>query len=70
MLACENCGHVFDEDDAVHETEYTGVTSEAWSEKFDVTKCPECGDDWIIEGCGGCAAYLIHYMLASRRWRV
>ena len=42
MLACENCGHVFDEDDAIHETEYTGVTSEAWSEKFDV---PHAGVD-------------------------
>lgn len=51
MLACERCGHVFSEDDAIHETEYTGVTSEGYSEKFDITKCPECGDDWIVEAC-------------------
>lgn len=51
MLACERCGHIFDEDDAIHETEYTGVTSEAWREKFDITKCPECGSDWIAVAC-------------------
>ena len=59
MLACVNCGHIFDEDDAIHETEYTGVTSEAWSEKFDITKCPECGGDWIEEAirCDFCGAF-------------
>lgn len=61
MLACESCGHVFDKNEAIHETEYTGVASEGYSEKFDITKCPECGDDWIIEAhrcefCGGWSA--------------
>ena len=51
MLGCKNCGHVFDEDDAIRETEYTGVISEGYHESFDVTRCPECGDDWIIEAC-------------------
>ena len=51
MLACENCGHVFNEEDAIRETEYTGVISEGYHESFDVTRCPECGDDWVEEAC-------------------
>ena len=69
MLACVNCGHVFDEDDAIHETEYTGVTSEAWSEKFDITKCPECGGDWVEEAirCDFCGAFSVENVCSDCR---
>lgn len=59
MLACENCGHVFNEDDVIRSTEYTGVSSEGFQEKFEVTKCPECGEDWIAEAhrCDFCGKW-------------
>ena len=62
MLACEKCGHVFDEDEAIHGIEYTGVTSEGWSEKFEVTKCPECGEDWVTEAhrCNFCGDWSLN----------
>ena len=49
MLACENCGHVFNEEDGIHSVEFTGVSSEGFHERFYVTKCPKCGEDMITD---------------------
>ncbi len=69
MLACENCGHVFDEDDAVHDIEYTGVVSEGYSEILDITRCPKCGDDYITEAhrCEYCGEWSADYICTECR---
>ena len=61
MLACEKCGHVFNEDDAIQTVEYTGVSSEGYHESFNVTKCPECGEDWITDAhrCDFCGDWTL-----------
>ena len=60
-MACNACGHVFDEDDLIRETEYTGVHSEGFSETVERQYCPNCGDDYVEEArrcqfCGGWSA--------------
>ena len=61
MLACEHCGYIFEEDEAVMKEEYTGVSSEGFHEKWKYRTCPDCGSDEIVEAyrceyCGGDAA--------------
>ena len=69
MLACESCGHVFREEDAIRETEYTGVISEGYHESFDVTRCPECGDDYVIDAkrCEFCGNWSADYVCQECR---
>jgi len=64
MLACESCGHVFREEDAIRETEYTGVISEGYHESFDVTRCPKCGEDLITDAhrCEFCGNWSADYV--------
>lgn len=50
-MACNTCGCVFDEDDLVRETEYTGVHSEGISETVERQYCPNCGDEDVQEAC-------------------
>lgn len=59
-MACNECGHVFDEEDMISEIEYTGVHSEGFSETVERHYCPNCGDEYIEKAhrcqfCGGWA---------------
>lgn len=62
MLGCMNCGHIFDEDDAVNQTECTGVSSEGFHEKCETTYCPQCGSDNLTDcaRCDICGAWSVH----------
>lgn len=64
MLACKECGRVFDEEDAVIEKEYTGVHSEGFSEAVERCHCPKCGSDYVEEAhrCQFCGEWSAEWL--------
>ena len=64
MMACNTCGSVFSEEDAIKETEYTGVHSEGFSEAVERYYCPNCGDEYVEEAnrCQFCGGWTLDYL--------
>ena len=57
MMICRECGRTFTAPKV--RTEYTGVSSEVWHEKFEYDTCPYCGSDEVQEAvrCDYCGEW-------------
>lgn len=64
MMACNTCGHVFDDNEAYRIREYTGVSSEGHSEVVECWCCPNCGDELIEEAhrCQFCGDWTLDWL--------
>lgn len=51
MMACNECGRTFGEEDMKVKVEGTGIFSEGFRETVELHYCPHCGSEDIQEAC-------------------